>query len=462
MKKFSLNALLHKDRVMIIFSLAVAVAVWAIISFGPGNVQQRTVTATVKVDLTDTSAEYDNLRVIGEDTFTVNITVEGTRSVIYSLTAADLEIKPDLSDIQGPGRSYVSLNVSKVGRYTDYTINSISPAAITVECEKWTNDFYPVRFTDEDKQLLDVSAVDESKQYLPKRAISLDSAVVKDGRVQIEGPETITSQIAEVGVVLDGTHLLSKTSHLKARLVAYNEQGQTVDLSSCTIVGSADRTVIMTVPIRATKTVELVYALDNLPSGLKTDGLVTLLNPIDKSPITTLTLVGESDALEALGDTLDIGAIDFDHILPNGEPIPRQLVLPDGVEPINGSSEVLIQLSVAKYKTVETSYRVDSITDLTIVGLGDGQVASLYGGQAQLVSGIVLCGESRSVLNRIREADLVLTVDLTGASGYTEPEVRITVPNYPSVWVYYGEESADLDEYRVQLSVDDAARTAAN
>ena len=459
MKKFSLNDLLHKDRVMIIFSLVVAVVVWAIISFGPGNVQQRTITATVKVDLTDTSAEYDNLRIIGEDVFTVNITVEGTRSVIYSLDSDDLEIKPDLSDIQGPGRSYVSLNVSKAGRYTDYVINSISPAAITVECEKWTNDFYAVDFTDEDKMLLNVAAADESTQYLPKKAITLDTAVVKDGRVQIEGPQTVTSQIHTVRVVLDGTHVLSKTTQLKARLVAYNESDQVVDLSGCEIVGSSDGTVTMTVPVRSTKTVSLTYTLANVPSGLRTEGLVQLLNPVDKTPITTLTLVGESDALATIGDTVDLGVIDFDHILPSDAEFTRPLVLPEGVEPLIGSSDVLISLAIDGTQTRTMSYTVDDISDVTVTGLSANQSAALLENTAQVVSDIVLCGD-RKTLNRIKTGDLKLTVDLSDAVEFTGAEVRITVPNYPAVWVYYGAEDAAADDFPYQLFISVAEKRA--
>ncbi len=455
MKKFSLNALLHKDRVMLIASLVLAITVWAIISFGPGNVQQRTISASVKVDLTDTSAEYANLRVVGDDTFTVNITVEGTRSVIYSLTADDLEIKPDLSDIQGPGRSYVSLTVSKSGRYNDYTINSVSPAMVTVECEKWTNDFYTVDFTDDDKKLLNVAPADESSQYLPKQSITLDSSVVKDGRVQIEGPQAVTSQIDSVRVVLDGEHVLSKTTQLRARLVAYNESGQVIDLSGCEIAGSSDGTVTMTVPVRSTKTVGLTYTLENVPSGLSAKDLVTLLNPVDRSPITSLTLVGESDTLATIGDTLDLGVIDFDHILPSTAQFTRTLSLPDGVEPLSGSMEVLVSLAVSNMQTRTMSVTVDSITDVTVNGLAADKRAALV--ENAIVDDIILCGDRRT-LSRITSADLVLTVDLSGAVEFTGAEVRITVPKYPAVWVYYGDEALSSDDfpYRLFISVSDA------
>ena len=93
--KFSLNDLLHKDRLMMVVSLVVALVVWALVSFGPGNVQTRTITTTVTVDLTDTSVGYNDLRVIGENTFTVNVVVEGTRSVIYNLTGEHLVVPPD-------------------------------------------------------------------------------------------------------------------------------------------------------------------------------------------------------------------------------------------------------------------------------------------------------------------------------------------------------------------------------
>lgn len=456
MKKFSLNALLHKDRVMLIASLVLAVTVWVIISFGPGNVQQRTISASVKIDLTDTSAEYANLRVVGDDVFTVNVTVEGTRSVIYSLTADDLEIKPDLSDIQGPGRSYVSLTVAKSGRYNDYTISSVSPAMVTVECEKWTNDFYTVEFTDEDKKLLNVAPADESSQYLPKQSITLDSAVVKDGRVQIEGPQAVTSQIDSVRVVLDGEHVLSKTTQLRARLVAYNESNQVIDLSGCQIVGSTDGTVAMTVPVRSTKTVELTYSLENVPSGLHTNGLVTLLNPVDHSPITTLTLVGESDTLASVGESLDLGVIDFDHILPSTAQFTRTLTLPDGVEPLSGSMEVLVSLAIDGMQTRTMSVTVDSISDVNVTGLATGKSASLV--ENTIVDDIILCGDRRT-LNRITSGDLVLTVDLSDAVEFTGAEVRVTVPKYPAIWVYYGDATLSADDfpYRLFISVRDAS-----
>ncbi len=462
MKKFSLNALLHKDRVMIVFSIVVAVIVWAFISFGPANVQQRTITTTVKVDLTGTSAEYENLRIVGEDTFTVSITVEGTRSVIYGLDAEDLEIRPDISDIQDRGNSTVSLSISKGSQYADYQIVSFSPSVVTVECEKWTNNFYPVAFSDEDKMQLDVSPADESVQYLPKKAILLDTAVVKDGRVQIEGPQAVTEQIDKVRVELDRSYVLDKTTQLKARLVAYNESNQVIDLTGCSIVGSTDGTVTMTVPVRATKQVALTYTLANLPSGIRAEGLVKLYNLVDPNPITSLTLIGESDALAALGDTLDLGVIDFDYMNPANAEITRELLLPDGVEPVTGSNEILISLSIDSYRTKELRYTVDSIADLKVIGLQDGQVAMLYEDQTQILTGITLCGDSRT-LSRIKVEDLVLTVDLTGASGYTLPEVRITVPAYPSVWVYYGEESEVLEQYPHLLSIDvvEAAAAAA-
>ncbi|MBO5929549.1 MAG: hypothetical protein J6Q42_06000, partial [Clostridia bacterium] len=136
--KFSLNTLLHNDKLMIICSAIAAVLIWALISFGPGNVQQSTVSVPVKVDLDGTIVGQNGLRVIGEDTFMIEVSVEGTRSTVFRLTEEDFDIRPSLADIQGVGKSEVSLTATKSGRTSGFTINSISPNKITLDCDYWT------------------------------------------------------------------------------------------------------------------------------------------------------------------------------------------------------------------------------------------------------------------------------------------------------------------------------------
>lgn len=419
-KTFSLNKYLHNDRLMMVISLVIAIVAWAVVSFGPGNIETRTITTTVKVDLTDTSAGYNDLRVIGTDTFTVNIVVEGTRSVIYSLGAEDLEIKPSLTDIQGPGKSDVSLNVNKAGKSTGYTVNSISPSTVTVECDYWTSASFPVT---PDISLLSVEG--DKAQF---GDIVLDSAVV-DGRIVVEGPRSVLQQIRSVAARVEKAQTVAATTRFEARLLALNENGGEVDTSLCVFAGLSGNTVEMTVPVWVQRKVDLTYTAINVPAGISQNGLVKLSH-------NRITLVGEAETLNTIAAGIgDLGVLDFEHIHPENAIFTVELPVPVGVKVLEGNS-VTVTLAIDKMTTRTLSYDVRSLSDVTVENLPAGKTITL---QEQKLTDIVLCGPS-ATLRRITAADLKLTLDASSntGSGSVRYTVRITVPKYPTVWVYAG------------------------
>lgn len=422
-RKFSLNELLHRDRAMMGFSLILAVVIWALVSFGPGNVETRTVTATVKVDLTGTSAGYNDLRVIGQDTFDVKVEVEGTRAVIFNLDSDDFNINPSLTDILGPGKSEVSLNVS--GKETGYTIRSVSPASVTVTCDYWMSTSFTV--TPDVKKL---AVKDEKAQQLGD--ILLDSAALPDGRVQVEGPQSVIQQIQSVVARVDETHVLDKTTRFEAQLVALDAKGLDVDITDCRFTDLQGDTVMMTVPVWVQRKVDLTYALENVPSGLSQNGLVTLSH-------NTITLVGEEDVLAAAAPTIgNLGTFDFDHIRPDEAEFTVTLAVPSSVTVIEGNT-VTVSLAIDKYTTRTLSRTVNGIDDVTVVNPPEGKTVALS--QGQKLSDIVLCGNA-ATLRRITANDLQLTLDASSStgSGTVRYTVRIDIPRYPNVWVYYGKD----------------------
>ena len=188
--KFSLNALLHNERVILAFSLIAAVVIWALVSFGPGNIQQRTITVTQTVDLAGTIAGYNDLRVIGEDTFTVNVTVEGARSVIFNLNPEDIDIRPSFSEIQGAGVSEVSLTATKA-KAGSYTINAVSPSTITLTCDYWITANVPLA-TDVNT----ITVKDEKTQQIGD--LRIEASEITGGTIRVEGPQTVVKRIASV------------------------------------------------------------------------------------------------------------------------------------------------------------------------------------------------------------------------------------------------------------------------
>lgn len=430
-KKFSLNAFLHNERAILILSVVVAVFLWALVSFGPGNIQTRTITVTQTVDLTNTIAGYNDLRVIGNDTFTASVTVKGARAVIFNLGPEDFAVSPSLSDIQGAGVSQVSLSASKV-QTGDYEIVSVSPSTITLNCDYWITTSVPLT-TD----IQSVSVQNEQTQQIGD--IRLEANVLTNGNVQVEGPKTKVSQIAEIVAHVDKGGKIGKTSRFTATLKAVDADGKEVDLENCQVVGAnADNSLNVTVPVWVQKTVNLSYQLVNKPAGITDKGLITL------SP-STITLVGEEEALEASAATIgNLGKIDFDRLTPDDAQTTVTLVVPNGIKVLEGNT-VGVSIAIDKLTTKKLSYAVNGLNDVKVINLPEGKTITL---QSQRLSDIVLCGNA-ATLRRITAADLAVTLDAASntGSGSVRYAVRITVPKYDNVWVYYGKD--DAEAYRL-------------
>lgn len=434
--KFSLNALLHNERVMLIVSVIAAILIWALVSFGPGNIQQRTITVTQTVDLTGTVAGYNDLRVIGEDTFTISVTVEGARSVIFNLNPEDIDIRPSLSEIRGPGISEVPLTATKT-KAGAYTINAISPGTITLNCDYWVERNVPLTA---DAQT--VSVKDEKTQQIGD--LRIESNEITGGTIQVEGPRTVVSRISSVVAKIEEGGVIETTTRFTAKLKALDAEGEEVDTANCRFTGAtADNTLEITVPVWVQKLVNLTYELRNKPEGLAQNGLVKLIP-------SSITLVGEATALDAASTTIgNLGVIDFDKLTPADAEMTVALNVPSGIKVLEGNA-VSIELAIDKYTTKVLSYSVGGLEDVTVENLPTGKTITL---QSQVISDIVLCGNA-ATLRRITAKDLVVTLDAASntGTGSVRYAARITVPKYNNVWVYYGKD--DAAAYRLYGTVE--------
>jgi YbbR domain-containing protein len=428
--KFSLNTLLHNDKLMIICSAIAAVLIWALISFGPGNVQQSTVSVPVKVDLDGTIVGQNGLRVIGDDTFMIEVSVEGTRSTVFRLTEEDFDIRPSLADIQGVGKSEVSLTATKSGRTSGFTINSISPNKITLDCDYWTIASFTVT--------TDVTAVklkDEKTQQFGD--LSIVSPAVTGGTIKIEGPQTVITRIATVSAKVENGGEIGKTTRFSAKLHALDFDGNEVSLENCHVLqlDGSENTVEVTVPVWVQQKVPLTYTLANRPTGISENGLVTL------TP-STITMVGEAEALAAAASTIgNLGTVNFDRLTPEDSSMTVSLNVPTGVQVLEGNT-VELSLNLKKYTKKSISYSIKGLEDVKIENIPAGKSITL---NSQVLSNIILCGP-KGTLDKITSKDLLLTLDASSNTGTGSVRylVRVTVPKYQDIWVYYGKDEASL------------------
>lgn len=429
--KFSLNRLLHNDRFIFVVALVGAIAVWALVSFGPGNITPREVSTQVTVDLTNTIAGYNDLRVIGDDTFSVSVRVEGPRAVVFNLTSDDIQIRPDFSNVQGPGEAVLHLTASKAGKSTDYEIVDIYPREVTVKCDYWISKDFTLA-TD----ITTLRVADEKIQQFGD--VVVDAAAVPNGLVRLEGPRAVLDSIASVVAKVEGTEVVDKTKRFSAKLIALDAQGAQVDLADCVFLNPAVGTVDITVPVWVQQKVPLTYRLENVPEGFNKDNLVKL-------SVDTVTLIGEQEELERVSATVaDLGVINFDALLPENDELTVALQVPSNIRVLEGNS-VTVTLDIDQYTTRKLSYSIKGVEDVTVENLPSGKKLTL---QNQKLTDIVLCGP-QATLRRITPEDLKIVLDASSNNGIgsVRYDARVVVLKYSNVWVYYG--SSEQDGYKL-------------
>lgn len=431
--KLSLNKMLHNDRAMIIFSLVAAVAIWAAVVYGPTSSMTRTISG-LEIDrsLTNSVAESNGLRVIGKETMTASIVVEGPRWVVSKLKAEDIHVKADTSYILNSGSYNVSVSAVATDANAGYTIKSVTPDKITLNCDFWQEE---TPFTVEPDIASVKLADDLVKQKYQLGTAAMDTATLPDSQVRIEGPKSVMSRIAKVVARVKKGATIQEDTVFEAAIVALDEDGKDIDLSTCTLSAES---VNVTVPVWLSQTVNFQYSLANVPQTLKNKKNFMTITP------ESIHLLGPGEAVKDYAASIEKRVIDFDNIKNTDTELTYKLTPPDNVQILGDVKEVTVKLDMPGMvsKTMDLT-----ITDDNIRILNKPANATIRYDKIKL-TGITIMGSSRSI-SRLKESDLTLVVDMQGeaVAGPNVYQARVMVKTYADVWVYYGDKGQDGIEY---------------
>ncbi len=427
-RKFSFNKILHNDRLILMISLVLAIVVWATVVYGPSNEQERTISGVpVTVSLGEYATDTLHMQLLDSNQFTASVRVYGRRSVVEQLSAQDILLTVDTSSIVAPGTySGLSIKATKNGKQTDFEILSVEPGVTSLTCDVWTEATFAVQ-----ADIRGVTSADETKYQLGTPVVSGD--VMQNSTVTVTGPKTEVDSIVSIFAVTDETQALTATKVFDATLKAVDVNGNAVDISHCTLSGG-NAAVKITVPVLLYKRVELQYTLLNTPTAYESMQNVVTFTP------SYLELWGDEQTISSFEAQLKkLCTFDFDSLTKEKLQQDIALNVPETLKILGG------------VQTVTAKFNLKSITSKTInLDLNDSNVKVLNSPAdvavqpvEMVLSGITLYGPA-NVLNRIRAADLLVTMDVNNeiAQGQRALTTRVLVPNYPNVWVYYGEDTA--------------------
>ncbi len=424
-RKISFSGLLHNDRLMMVFSLVLAIVVWGVVAYGPSNEQERIISGVpVSVSLGDYATDTMNMKILDEQDMTASVKVFGRRSVVSRLTAQDILLTVDTSSVISPGSySGLSLRASKNGQLTDFDILSVSPSTASLTCDIWTEATFAVT-----ADIAGITSADETKYQIGTPVVSNNS--IMDGSITITGPKTEIDRIASVVAVVKDEASLSATQVFEATLKALDAEGKETDISHCEM--NADNApVAVTVPILFYERIKIPFHLKNAPAAYADNASLVTFTPA------YLELWGAEETINAFEAYLgELCTFNFDSLTSDKLKQELKLQIPETLKILDGVESITAKFNLQSI----TSKKINLNLSNANIEYSNCPAGITIKPVESTLNNITLYGPS-NVLRRLKTSDLRVVVDVANNSttGQKTFVSRITVPNYPNVWVYYGE-----------------------
>ncbi len=430
-RKFSFNQLLHNDRLILIISLVLSIVVWAMVVYGPSNEQERTISGVpVTVSLGEYATDTLHMQLLDSNQLTASVRVYGRRSVVEQLSVQDILLTVDTSSIVAPGTySGLSIKATKNGKQTDFEILSVEPGVTSLTCDVWTEAAFAVQ-----AEIGGITSADETKYQLGTPVVSGDA--MQNSTVVVSGPKTEVDSIVSILAVTDETQALTATKVFDATLKAVDANGNAVDISHCTLNGGS-ASVKITVPVLLYKRVDLQYTLLNAPAEYENAQKLVTFSP------SYLELWGDEQTISYFEAQLQkLCTFDFDSLTKEKLQQTISLNAPETLKILGGVQTVSAKFNLNNITSKTVKLNLENVDLQVVNGHTDVAVQPVE----MVLGGVTLYGPANTLKN-IRTTDLQVSVDLNNETtpGQRVLAGRITIPNYPNVWVYYGEDTAGYE-----------------
>ncbi|MBE6731854.1 MAG: hypothetical protein E7564_09215 [Ruminococcaceae bacterium] len=370
--KFKLKDIIYRNTFMLVISFVAAVVLW--FSLAMNNTEERPITIT-DVPITfemSQDAQNEGIKIFYKSYETADVSISGLN--VGNITANDLSIKatlnPNSTKLAGNTLEKAELTLEygkKEGKkYTDFTINSVSPATITVYYDRVKIASYDIEDT--------ITYNTAANCYVSKPMLSNTDVI-------IEGPESSINKIGRVCVDYDVAGTLTDTYRFQSAITVYDLYNKPMNLEEYYLTLSVEK-VDVVINVMNKQTVNLDVTKLNMPAGFS-DERVTI------SPA-TIDIAGPLETISAYNTIILPDAIDFSDITLDNNSFTMEIPMPAGVSNVsniteakvyvnlNGFTETTLNLSAANFKFVNIP------EDKDVKAITQNLSVKITGSQAQI------------------------------------------------------------------------------
>ena len=433
-KHISFSQLLHKDKLMMVVSLILAIVIWVLVVYDHGNTEERAISSVpVSVTLTPFASEDLKLRIVDGADAVATVYVEGPRSVISQLTKQDITVTADTGTVLTPGTYTVPIQATPSGKFDIVRVvgDDGVGATIKVTCDVIIEKQFALTAEHIVMSSLSLTDSDTHRFGVP----SPSGAAISEGMVTVSGPKTSILNIDHVSAVIKEEQVMDTTASFTADLVAYDAYDRPVE--GISFLNAEDGIINVVVPVLQHHTETLTPVIKNAPEGLA--------EKVTVSPGVIDLWVIPTEVEEYLTEVRNHLTVDFQQVLAEGKAISRPLELKKtgSILPFSNSETVDFKIDVSAYTNKKRSVPINDET-VEILNCPEGYAVEFD--QTEL-SDVILCGKNATLKN-LKTDQLTIVIDLQGLStGYHTVKATVVCED-KTLWTYYGENG-----YEVQINL---------
>lgn len=426
-KRFSFSYLLHKDKLMMVVSLILAIIIWGLVVYGQGHTQERVIGGIpISVTLDPWVSEEMKLQIVDGADATATVRVRGARSVVGLLTAQSITVTADTKDVLKAGTHTIPIRVISSG---DYDILSLvggdgANPTIKITCDVIVEKAFPL--TSDHVELPHLSVSDNDKYRFGKP--SLNGAVLQEGEVTLSGPKSDVNRVARIAAVVSDEKTISEPTSFTADLIAYDANGAVVE--TVTFLNAEDSKVNVLVPVLEYHREELTLNVQNAPIGM--ENLVSISH-------SAIEFWAIPSALEDFRGILQQKlTVDFANEKAEGAVVTRPIELEKG-------SGILLKSDEMPVLTLDFSNIVSKTVSIPLTETNVVKPDNVRLEQSALAN-VVVCGDAETIA-ALDPAQLRVVIDATGVSATVKVRIESDVE---SLWIYYGDNGYELQVATVE------------
>lgn len=398
---FSIKNLINNNKILMIFSIVIAICLWVTVSPKRETVINCPVTLTTK----NSAAEKLGLEIISGKEHNISVSVSGDWYTLSELESDDIVISYSFGSVVDSGDYEVAITATKANNGADFTIDSVMPDKITVSVDHISTVKYPIEVVAND--------------IVAEEGLILGTPIVDNekGEIEITGPASKLKKLKKVVAQVDENETLSKSKVFTCDLKFLNKKDKEIDVSNFSLPYTQ---VDVIVPINISKTVPIKAQFNNVPEGLKAQ-------PVDYTlSQEKIELLGTKEALSKI-ESLALAPIDYTELTPENNEFVIALDLPSGITTANGIAKVTVNVDMSKYES-----KTLSISNFTTTNLSKNTSATVE----TVYKSVVVVGPE-SVIDELSKDEVYIECDMSNSSsseGSVIVKGIVKSKKYKTIW----------------------------